>query len=310
LPDLDDGIRRELERLARPGDPVGAMERVLRAKRRVRVMRRAQVAALALAVVAGSAGAVLALDRAFRPGAIFGDRPQVGPTVTSSPSPTGKPCPNVFSIGRPGGFPAGYRTLPPVGHGDVLGDGMTAVIRVGWNRNLPLGCSVLLMVRHPNLTSVTSVPMFRWLPDPPRFLMTAEIDGQPGVEIVLDLGGPGHPHRSGQVFTFEPKPGGRLHGSLVNMKREPSPGSPGILLPLGGEFAAGVDCVAEGTVVVTAGGLAAGGDTRHDISRTLYVAEQGTFVEVSSEHFNVPVGEEDERWPELADNPFRSCPSG
>jgi hypothetical protein len=67
LPDLDDGIRRELERLARPGDPSGALDQVIRAKRRLRVMRRVQAAALTVAVVAGTAGAVLALDRAFRP---------------------------------------------------------------------------------------------------------------------------------------------------------------------------------------------------------------------------------------------------
>ena len=67
MPDLDDGIRRELERLARPGDPSGALDQVIRAKRRLRVMRRVQAAALTVAVVAGTAGAVLALDRAFRP---------------------------------------------------------------------------------------------------------------------------------------------------------------------------------------------------------------------------------------------------
>jgi hypothetical protein len=92
------------------------------------------------------------------------------------------------------------------------------------------------------------------------------------------------------------------------MRLDPPQGPP-IVFPLGGEFAAGVDCVEEpGTIVVTVGGLAAGGDTHHDITRTLYIAEQGTFVEVSSEPFTVPVGEEDERWPELADDPFRSCP--
>jgi hypothetical protein len=167
------------------------------------------------------------------------------------------------------------------------------------------------VVEHPGGDAhLAPIRTFEWLPDAPAILMTAEIDGQPGVEIVIDIGGPGHPHRSGQVFTFEPGgPGGE--GAVVPMKLNPSPGGPAILVPLGGEFAAGVDCVDEpGTIVVTVGALAAGGDTHYEITRTLYVAEQGTFVEVSSEPFKVPVGEEDERWPELADDPFRSCPSG
>jgi hypothetical protein len=306
LPDLDDEIRRELERRARPGDPSGALDRVVRAKRRLRVMRRVQAAALAVVVVAGTAGAVLALSRAFRPP---GNQPRVGPTVTTSPSPSEETCP---PAALPSGaeFPFGYRTLEPTGKGDVFGDGQSARIRVIENPNRPRACRVLLLIEHPNATYLVRVRMFQWLPDFPRYLMTAEIDGQPGVEIVVDIGGPGHPHRSGQVFTYEPSgvPGGR--GAVVPMRLNPPQGHP-VLFPLGGEFAAGVDCVPEpGTIVVTVGDLAPGGDTHYDVTRTLYVAEQGSFVEVSSESFTVPVGEEDERWPELADDPFRSCPPG
>jgi hypothetical protein len=309
LPDLDDGIRRELERLARPGDPSGAVDRVVRAKRRLRVMRRAQAAALALVVVGGSAGAVVALDRAFRPAVGPGNQPQVGPTVTTSPSPPRPACPQ-DAVVEAGEFPSGYATLEPVARGDVLGDGQATKIRVAVNQTVPRWCWVLLVVDHADATYVAPVRIFDWLPDFPRFLMTAEMDGQPGVEIVIDLGGPGHPHRSGQVFTYEPSgvPGGK--GAVVPMRLHPPQGMP-VLFPLGGEFAAGVDCVDEpGTIVVTVGGLAAGGDSHYDVTRTLYVAEQGSFVEVSSEGFRVTVGEEDERWPELADDPFRSCPSG
>jgi hypothetical protein len=312
LPDLDDGISRELERLARPGDPSGALGRVVRAKRRLRVMRRVQVAALALAVVAGSAGAVLALGRAFRPPATPGNQPQVGPTVTSSPSPpsSGDACPSAFVLGGDD-LPEGYRRMGAVGGGDVVGGGDAALARVFEDPDRPLRCRYLLVVVHPaGGTYAAAIRTYQWLPVVPSILFSAEIDGQPGVEIVVDLGGPGHPHRSGQVFTYEPGgPGGE--GAVVPMKLNPSPGGPAILFPLGGEFAAGVDCVEEpGTIVVTVGALAAGGDTHYDITRTLYVAEQGTFVEVSSEPFKVPVGEEDERWPELADDAFRSCPPG
>jgi hypothetical protein len=193
----------------------------------------------------------------------------------------------------------------------VVGDGRAARIQVYEDPARPLRCRYLLVVEHPEwATFYAQIRMFPWQFDEPSLLMTAEIDGQPGVEIVLDIGGPGHPHRSGQVFTFEPG-GPTGEGAVVPMELNPSPGAPATLFPLGGEFAAGVDCVPEpGTIVVTVGDLAPGVDTHYDVIRTLYVAEQGTFVEVSSESSTVPVGEEDERWPELADDPFRSCPPG
>jgi hypothetical protein len=310
LPDLDDGIRRELERLAQLGDPRGAYDRVTRAKRRVGVMRRVQAAALAVAVVAGTAGTVLALDRVFRPAAGPGDQPQVGPTTTTSPPPARSTCPS-DSVLAGEDVPDGYRPVGRWGGGDVLGDGHAARARIFEDPARPLRCSYILVVEHPG-GSVYQAPIrvYKWLPVVPSILFSAEIDGRPGLEIVIDLGGAGHPHRSGQVFTYEPGGPTATSGSIVAMELRPPQGVP-ILFPLGGEFAAGVDCLPEpGTIVVTVGGLAEGGDTHYDITRTLYVAEEDTFVEVSSESFTVPVGEQDERWPELADDPFRSCPSG
>jgi hypothetical protein len=311
LPDLDDGIRRELERLSRPADPAGALDRVVRAKRRLRVMRKVQAAALAVAVVAGTAGAVVALDRVFRPPSTPGDRPQVGPTVTTSPSPSSCPLPGVILVGGGhGSQPEDYRPVGPAVTGDVLGDGRDARLQMFEDPAQPLRCRYVLVVDHPSVAYLVPIRTFEWLPDQPTILMTAEIDGQPGVEIVLDIGGPGHPHRSGQVFTYEPRGVPGEQGAVVPMRLKPPQGLP-ILFPLGGEFAAGVDCIGEpGTIVVTVGGLAPGGDTHYAITRTLYVAEQGTFREVSTESFTVPVGEQDERWPELADDPFRSCPRG
>jgi hypothetical protein len=114
-----------------------------------------------------------------------------------------------------------------------------------------------------------------------------------------------HPNRTGQIFTFE-------GGSLAAMRVEPArlEGIPPILFPLGGEFAAGVDCAGEpGAIVVTSGGLAEGGtDDRHfDVTRTFYRAQGGRFVESRRETHTIEVGTERDRWPELADDPFRSC---
>src|SRR5919106_32728 len=83
----------------------------------------------------------------------------------------------------------------------------------------------------------------------------ATIDGERGLEIVVDFGGPMHPHRSGQIFTFD-------EGSFVAMRTERPQFEEGrpILFPLHGEFAGGVDCTGKsGAIVVTTGDLAEGG---------------------------------------------------
>jgi hypothetical protein len=310
LPDLDDGIRRELEALAVPGDPSGAMDRVIRAKRRLAVRRRLQAAALTVVVIAGTAGGVLALGRAFRMPGVPGNQPQVGPTVSTSPSPAGCPWPGGIIPGNPFTRPESYRPVGPSVTDDVLGSGRDARIQVYEDPAQPLRCRYVVVVDHPGVGFLVPIQSFEWLPDRPRIRMTAEIDGQPGVELILDIGGPGHPHRSGQVLTYEPD-GPTGDGAIVAMKLRPSPGGPGILFPLGGEFAAGVDCTGQpGTIVVSLGSLAEGGDTHYEITRTTYRAAGAEFVRLRSESLTVPVGEEDDRWPELADDPFWSCGTG
>jgi hypothetical protein len=308
LPDLDDGIRRELEALAVPGDLSGAMDRVIRARRRWTLRRRLQAAGLAIAVVAGTAGGVLALGGVFRMPGVPGNQPQVGPTVSTFPSPAVCPWPGAMIPGNPFTRPESYRPVGAAGTADVLGDGRDARIQIYEDPEQSLRCRYVLVVDGPGAGYMVPIRSFEWLPDRPVILMTAEIDGQPGVEIVVDIGGPGHPHRSGQVFTHEPT---GSWGTVMPMEIMPSPGGPPILFPLGGEFAAGVDCTGQrGTIVVTRGSMAEGGDTHFDITRTTYRARGAVLTRLDAESFVVPVGQESERWPELADDPFRSCPAG
>ncbi|MGH2572718.1 MAG: TolB family protein [Actinomycetota bacterium] len=63
---IDDRLRRDLERLARPADSAGAFEQVSDRRRRAGYIHRAQVLALVVAVLAASAGGTWALTRAFR----------------------------------------------------------------------------------------------------------------------------------------------------------------------------------------------------------------------------------------------------
>jgi hypothetical protein len=102
----------------------------------------------------------------------------------------------------------------------------------------PLACRFLLVVESSDGAYVFAIPSFQWLLAEPSILMTAEIDGQPGEEVVLDFGGPGHPHRSGQVFTYEPGAAPDGGGAVVPMRLEPPQGGEDVLFPLGGEFAA------------------------------------------------------------------------
>lgn len=203
------------------------------------------------------------------------------------------------------GLPPSYWPMGEALEGDLRGDGTTSRAMIVGDEERALRCRYFLRVEDPEgahapIEGATSLPH-----DLPSLLMAVEIDGEPGLEVVVDFGGPGHPHRTGQIFTFE-------EGSVVAMRTEEPQveGGRPILFPLGGEFAAGVDCAGEpGSIVVTSGDLAEGGtDDRHyEITRAFYRARGGVFVEVRQETETVEVGAERERWPELADDPFRSC---
>jgi len=62
---LDDRLRRDLERAARPADPAGVYEELIRRRERRRIARKVQAGALAFVVIAGTAAGVYALSRVF-----------------------------------------------------------------------------------------------------------------------------------------------------------------------------------------------------------------------------------------------------
>jgi TolB protein len=66
VPGFDDSLRRELGRLAEPGDPSGAFEKVMERKIRRRIARKLQVTALVVVVVAGTVGGTFGLAWVFR----------------------------------------------------------------------------------------------------------------------------------------------------------------------------------------------------------------------------------------------------
>jgi hypothetical protein len=112
VPGIDDNIRSELERLGRPADQEGALEEIARRRSRRRVVRRVQIAALAVAVVAGSVGGTFGLvalfraDRGPRPGdgtpvATASHTVAVEPTGSPTESPSTSPTPTESSSAEP-----------------------------------------------------------------------------------------------------------------------------------------------------------------------------------------------------------------
>lgn len=74
----EDRLRGALERLATPADPSGAYERIVEKKVRRRILRRLEMAGLAVAVLAGTVGGTFALAQVFR---TTPKRVPVAPTV-------------------------------------------------------------------------------------------------------------------------------------------------------------------------------------------------------------------------------------
>ncbi|HCO03825.1 MAG TPA: hypothetical protein DIT48_10775 [Actinobacteria bacterium] len=105
MPNFDERLRRALGRMAAPGDddPEGRLGDVRSRKHRRAVVRRLQVAALTVAVVAGTIGGTFALAHAFGgthrtlvPGGVPSSSPTVPvvePTPTDSPTPSPTPWP-------------------------------------------------------------------------------------------------------------------------------------------------------------------------------------------------------------------------
>jgi hypothetical protein len=205
------------------------------------------------------------------------------------------------------GLPSTYRPAGDALEGYLRGDGRPSRATILGDPERPPRCRYFLAVEDSkNAGSYARIEGSSSLPhDVPSLLMAVELDGEPGLEVVVDFGGPMHPHRTGQIFTFDEE-------SLVAMRTErPRFDGRPILFPLHGEFAGAVDCTGESrAIVVTTGDLAEGGtdDSHYEVIRTFYRAEGVQFVETRREMHTVEVGTERERWPEVADDSFRSCP--
>lgn len=148
-----------------------------------------------------------------------------------------------------------------------------------------------------------AVKPLSWPGTDPQLRLLAEVDGQAGLEPVVELS-PAAVYRPGAVFTMR-------EGKLVRMRLQVAANLPDDLFPIDDEFPAGVDCAAKpGTIVATFGSLAKGGtdDSHFDITRSFYRADGVRFEVLRRERFRIGIGAAaTQRWPELAGDPFVSC---
>lgn len=135
---FDERLRKALRQAAEPADPAGAYERILEKKIRRGIMRRMQIVALAVVVLAGTAGGTFALARALS----FGRSAPAPAAQNRTPAPASSEGARGWfgyaPLGRPTPSPS---TTAPAGSerlacgltrafGDFDGDGSRDIVEV------------------------------------------------------------------------------------------------------------------------------------------------------------------------------------
>jgi hypothetical protein len=203
-------------------------------------------------------------------------------------------------------LPADFRVTGRGLAGDVDGDRRPDRVTLRESVHRPEACRRAVVVE-PAVGEIMAalVGPLDWPSADPKILLLADIDGRPGLEPVVALS-PGAVFRPGAVFTVSA-------GHLARMRMNGEDlGSHSNLFPFYDEFPTGVDCTdSSGEIVVTVSQFAPqGDDSVFGVTRTFYRPDRATFRSVDQEEFVVDCCNEEakQRWPETADDPFRSCP--
>jgi hypothetical protein len=126
---LDERLTRQLERAARPADPSGVYEHIIRRRERRRIARKAQSAILALAVATGSIAGAYGLWRVFGLGEVTDPAgPRSGP-VGASPSPEAGQLPRDAEDIGVGFLVCGAERIGGI---DYMGDGTEGNAWTAW----------------------------------------------------------------------------------------------------------------------------------------------------------------------------------
>jgi hypothetical protein len=203
-------------------------------------------------------------------------------------------------------FPADFQAMGRGLVGDVDDDGRPDRVTLRESPRRPEACRRVVVVE-PAVGEFMAARLepLDWPSTDPKLLLLADIDGRPGLEPVVALS-PGAVFRPGAVFTVS-------DGDLVRMRLGgDDSGSLPNLFPFYDEFPTGVDCTeSSGEIVVTVSQFAPqGNDSVFGITRTFYRPDRATFRPADRKEFEVNCCNEEskQRWPETADDPFRSCP--
>lgn len=229
--------------------------------------------------------------------------PTAAPSATVTPATAD--CPNEAAVAED---PA--RQTGPSSRADVDGDGIQDTVRLASDPTGPEGCTSFLVVDLGDV-SIISAPVWEvgregGLPQP-RIHGFANIDGQPGDEILVDEAAGASTQFVGAFVHVD----GDLERVTARGGVSPEAGPFQDLFAYGGSVGhiEAVDCSTEGVVVSTAvpsGEAAGGGSVAYEVERRFFAFDGAVLEEEQSETKTVRI-EELDRFPEYAAGPFGSC---
>jgi len=220
-------------------------------------------------------------------------------SAASSPTPTTTPtCPNHDAVVSDASLArSGSLT------GDVDGDGSEDEIRLATDEDGSEGCRDFVIVDTGDALHAVGILQATLPPELnfPQLRTLAQIDGRPGLEVVVDLGVGASTQFAG-AFTMGA-------GRLERLKLTVDVVAGGQhLFAYGGSVGhlSGVDCVDGNGIVST---IATPDGNRYFAMRVFLVFERGAFRPADTKEARALFEELPERFPELSGTPFASCPS-
>jgi hypothetical protein len=225
-------------------------------------------------------------------------RPSASPAATTEPPETPEPpepaCPNQEAVVADDSL----RTAGAAA-GDVDGDGIDEGVTIFFDPSGEDGCEAFVVARSGEEV-VLAGPLETWSSDfglpMPTINSLREVDGEPGLEVVVNMGAGASTQFVGIVALED--------GAFRQVTSEVADEAGG-LFGTGGSLGhlEAVDCTPDGRVVAS---LAAPAGDRYRVERRFLVFDGTELIEDDVEVSRVPI-EEINDFPEYTSSPFGSC---